>query len=456
MPITETRAVPATGTPDAPGESAPRDAALRTELRAALDATRARTLRLLGPVSPDDARAQHDPLMSPLVWDLGHIAAFESLWLERNVAGPIAFAEMPGTYNPFEHPRATRGALALPSLGDALGELAQVRDRVLRGLDAMRVPDASPLLHDGYVYRMVAQHEDQHQETMLQTLQLTRGAPYRAPRSATLPEPPAEISDGAMVRFPGGTVTIGTDDRAAAYDNERPRHAVTLTPFDIDITPVTNGAYLRFVEAGGYDEPRWWSPEGWRWRTESGARAPRHWERAAGEWHTRVMDRERPIDARRPVCHVCWHEAAAYARFAGKRLPTEVEWEAAATWDPAAGRARAWPWGDAPPGAREANLEQRAFDTAPVGAYPAGASPIGCLAMVGDVWEWTASDFGPYPGFAAFPYREYSEVFFGAEYRVLRGGSWATSALVARPTFRNWDYPIRRQIFAGFRCARDA
>lgn len=454
MPITEPP-----GAPAAPGvrAGAP-DAAehLRAELRAALGASRARTLRLLQRVSPEDATVQHDPLMSPLVWDLGHIAAFESLWLERNVSGPIAFAEMPGTYNPFEHPRGERGTLELPALADAVAELARVRARVLGRLETMTFPDASPLLRDGYVYRMVAQHEDQHQETMLQTLQLKRGAPWRAPRAAVRPEPAAAPPEGAMVRFPGGPVTIGTDDRAAAYDNERPCHVVELAPFDIDVTPVTNGAYLRFVRAGGYDDPRWWSPAGWRWRTESGAEAPKHWMRDGDAWHTRTMDLVRPLDPRRPVCHVCWYEADAFARFAGRRLPTEAEWEAAATWDPAAGRARAWPWGDAPPTAREANLEQLAFDTARVGACPDGASPIGCLGMVGDVWEWTASDFHGYPGFASFPYPEYSEVFFGSAYKVLRGGSWATSALVARPTFRNWDYPIRRQIFAGFRCARDA
>ena len=260
-----------------------------------------------------------------------------------------------------------------------------------------------------------------------------------------------------MVRCDGGHVRIGTDDRTESYDNERPSHMVELPPFLIDVTPVTNGAYRRFVEGGGYDDRAHWSDAGWAWRCESGVRAPKHWEPdATGDWTSRTMDRIEPLDPARPVCHVCYHEADAFARWAGKRLPTEQEWEAAATWNPSTGRAQRFPWGDEPVSRELANVDQLGFGTAPVGAYPRNVSPSGCYGMIGDVWEWTASDFSGYPGFAAFPYPEYSEVFFGPEYKVLRGGSWATSADVARATFRNWDYPIRRQIFAGFRCARDA
>jgi len=168
------------------------------------------------------------------------------------------------------------------------------------------------------------------------------------------------------------------------------------------------------------------------------------------------MDLVRPVDPDRPVCHVCYWEAEAYARSVGNRLPTELEWEAAASWDPATGTQRRYPWGDDEPTPVYANLDQLAFDTAPVGAYPRNYSPIGCYGMIGDVWEWTSSDFTGWPGFTAWPYPEYSEVFFGTEYKVLRGGSWATRPNAIRSTFRNWDYPIRRQIFSGFRCARDA
>jgi gamma-glutamyl hercynylcysteine S-oxide synthase len=439
----------------APAGHAPGAEAVRAELRRLLTAVRERTAILMRSVTSEDAERQHDPLMSPMVWDLGHIAAFESLWLLENVRGEIRFAEMPGVYNPFEHPRRDRGSLELPSRDALLDMMERTRAAVLDRLEETDVsPSAPPLLRDGYVYRMVAQHEAQHQETMLQTLQLKLGAPYAAPRMIELPSAAAPI-DAEMVRFTGGTVTIGTTDRRAAYDNERPRHVVPLAPFWIDSTPVTNRAFLGFVEAGGYDDQRYWSADGWRWRSETGVRAPKHWELTSRGWRTRTMDCERALDPTRPVSHVCYFEAEAFARFAGKRLPTEAEWEAAATWDPGEGRARAFPWGDEAPTAAHANLDQLGFDTAPVGAYAPNVSPIGCHGMIGDVWEWTSTDFSGYPGYESFPYPEYSEVFFGSEYKVLRGGSWATSPHVARATFRNWDYPIRRQIFSGFRCAKD-
>ena len=258
--------------------------------------------------------------------------------------------------------------------------------------------------------------------------------------------------------IPGGPFVMGTDAEPWAYDNERPAHVVDLPAFRIDAGPVTNGRYLEFVLDGGYDRPVWWAAEGWAWRQEDDIRHPQFWvDEGAGDW-SRVrfgLREDLPLDE--PVQHVCWYEADAYARWAGKRLPTEAEWEKAASWAPD-GVKRRCPWGDEAPTAdgRLANLGRPLFRPAPVGAYPDGASAYGCHQMIGDVWEWTSSDFEPYPGFASFPYREYSEVFFGPAYKVLRGGSWATSPLAVRTTFRNWDYPIRRQIFAGFRCARSA
>jgi len=419
---------------------------------------RARTLLLVAPLTDEDLHAQHDQLMSPILWDLGHIAHFEELWLTRNLDGPIEFVEMPGLYNPFEHPRSTRGSLALPGLEECRAIMDEIRGRVLARLVSADFDAANPLLRDGFVYQMVLQHEYQHNETILQTLQLKRGAPHSpltrvAPDTGTgrLPAAPGE-----MVRFPGGRVEIGTDDRSTAYDNERPAHAVDLAPFWIDAYPVTNADYLVFIGAGGYDTPEYWSEAGWRWRTEIDAKAPKYWLYAGGSWSTRSMDRRGAVEPWHPVSHVCWYEAEAYARFAGKRLPTEIEWEAAASWDPATGTRRAFPWGEAPADRTLANVDQLAFGTVPIGSYPRNVSPIGCHGMIGDVWEWTSSDFGPWPGFEAFPYKEYSEVFFGTDYKVLRGGSWATRPGAIRNTFRNWDYPIRRQIFSGFRCARDA
>ncbi|HEU4588955.1 MAG TPA: ergothioneine biosynthesis protein EgtB [Gemmatimonadales bacterium] len=418
--------------------------------------TRERTFALVAPLSAADLSRQHDPLMSPVLWDLGHIAHFEELWLTRNLDGPIEFVEMPGLYNPFEHPRSSRGSLELPGLAHVRRVMDDIRARVLDLLAGADFEHGPELLRDGYVYRMVLQHEAQHNETILQTLQLKQGAPYVPLERRSLPSKQSGIAPGAMVRFPGGDVLIGTDDRASAYDNERPRHRVRLAPFWIDVAPVTNGDFLRFMEEGGYRRREWWSDAGWRWLAEARVTAPKYWERVAGEWRNRTMDLVRPVDPDRPVCHVCYWEAEAYARSVGKRLPTELEWEAAASWDPATGTQRRYPWGDDDPTAAHANLDQLVFDTAPVGAYPLNYSPAGCYGMIGDVWEWTSSDFTGWPGFSAWPYPEYSEVFFGTEYKVLRGGSWATRPNAIRSTFRNWDYPIRRQIFSGFRCARDA
>ncbi|MBW3572309.1 MAG: ergothioneine biosynthesis protein EgtB [Gemmatimonadetes bacterium] len=429
------------------------------DVAALLADARERTLLLISSVPEDELMNQHDRLMSPLVWDMGHIAHFEELWLVRNLEGPVRFGEMPGMFNPFENPRSVRGELALPRLADTLRHLAGARRMVLDRVVEGGTGTADPrLLEGGYVYRMVAQHEYQHNETILQALQLKDedGARYRAPRAIVPPAGrPVRADAEGMVRFPGGTVQIGTDDRTAAYDNERPRHAVELAPFRIGAAPVTNGEYAGFIQDGGYGARTLWSDAGWKHREEANLCAPQFWEMRGGEWWTRSMDEEAPVDPARPVCHVCWYEAEAFCRWAGARLPTEQEWEAAASWDPSAGTKRDYPWGDEPPTPLDANLDQLAFATAQVGAYPRNVSPVGAYGMIGDVWEWTASDFLPWPGYQTFPYPEYSELFFGPDYKVLRGGSWATRPGAIRNTFRNWDYPIRRQIFSGFRIARD-
>jgi len=269
--------------------------------------------------------------------------------------------------------------------------------------------------------------------------------------------PPADaISLPAEVPVPGGPFTMGTSGEPWALDNEKPAHTVRVPSFFIDTTPVTNAAYTAFIADGGYGDPRWWTPDGWDHRQRAGLSAPMTWKREAGEWVHTVFGVTEPVPPAEPVMHVCWYEADAYARWAGRRLPTEAEWEKAARFDPATGRSRRFPWGDDAPAPEHANLGQRHLRPAPAGSFPAGAAPSGARQLVGDVWEWTASDFLPYPGFRAWPYREYSEVFFGPAYKVLRGGSFAVSPDACRGTFRNWDYPIRRQIFAGFRTARSA
>ena len=286
---------------------------------------------------------------------------------------------------------------------------------------------------------------------MLATLNL-RDAEY--PFTEPAPPPRAPLP-AAEVLVEGGPFAMGTRDRSAAYDNERQEHSVDVAAFLIDAAPVTNRAYLAFVEGGGYDDRRVWGDAGWTWRQETGVSQPGFWEPSGeGSWTRLRLGRRDELPLDEPVQHVCWHEADAFARWAGRRLPTEAEWEKAASWEADGGKRR-FPWGEAAPDEQRANLALR-FGPVAAGSLPAGESPCGARQMIGDVWEWTSSDFNPYPGFEAFPYAEYSEVFFGDEYKVLRGGSWATHPAAIRTTFRNWDYPIRRQIFAGFRTARDA
>jgi len=400
-----------------------------------------------------DLTAQHSQLMSPLVWDLAHVGNYEELWLLRAAAGiePMR-PEIDELYDAFEHPRSERPSLPLLTPAESAAYIDQVRRKVLDSLDTVRWEGEGGLLDSGFVYGMVLQHEHQHDETMLATHQLRRGAAVLAER----PAPAPRASDWpAEVLVAGGSFVMGTSSDPWAYDNERPAHDVDVPAFWIDATPVANEAYAAFVADGGYDERRWWTEAGWDWRSRSGKRTPAFWHRDSGVWMRRRFGHVEELPMSEPVQHVCAHEADAYARWAGRRVPTEAEWEKAASWDPVTGAKHRFPWGDAAPDARRGNLGQSRLHPAPVGSFPDGASPVGALQMLGDVWEWTSTDFTGHPGFCTFPYREYSEVFFGHDYRVLRGGSWATDPLACRTTFRNWDYPIRRQIFSGFRTARD-
>ena len=427
----------------------------KDQIAAELELVRARSLRLCDELSEENQQRQHSPLMSPLVWDLAHVGNYEELWLQRALGGPPAIDEtLDDLYDAFRNPRQDRPALQLHGPAEAREYISRVRATVLDVLDGVEVgPGDDPLLSDGFVYGMVVQHEHQHDETMLATRQLM--GERATPPAGTVAAPrPADPLEPGEVRVDGGTFVMGTSAEPWAYDNERPAHEVTLDPFWIDVAPVTNGQYLEFMADGGYDERRWWSDDGWAWRSENRPEAPLFWEGTGEGWTVLRYGARQALDAAEPVQHVCWYEADAFARWAGRRLPTEAEWEMAASWDPA-GSKRRYPWGQEAGDGAPANLGQRHAGPVAVGAHPEGVSPWGCHQMIGDVWEWTASDFRPYPGFEAFPYSEYSEVFWGPDYKVLRGGSWATHPLAVRTTFRNWDHPIRRQIFAGFRCARD-
>jgi iron(II)-dependent oxidoreductase len=421
---------------------------------------RARTLELIEPLTDDDLTRQHSPLMSPIVWDLGHVANFEEQWSVRALDPRPTVGDgdraRDRVYDPIANPRPARKDLPLLDRAASVAYLQAVRHRTWTRLREVTFDPGDPLLADGYIYTMLAQHEAQHTETILQTIQLA-GIRYEPDRRGEPPVAVLPVDPGAWAVVPAGPFLMGTDDRSIAYDNERPAHVVDLPRYRIDLAPVTNAQYLRFMEDGGYRRRELWTDEGWLWLRSAGVSHPAQWAREAdGRWSERAFGRVLPLVADRPVIHVSWHEASAWARWAGKRLPTEAEWEKAAAWDLETRVPRRYPWGDAPPTADHANLDQRTFAPASVGAYPRGQSFFGCFGMIGNLWEWTASDFAPYPGFEAFPYPEYSAVHFGRGHKVLRGGSWATCPIAARNTFRNWDLPERRQIFAGFRCAADA
>jgi iron(II)-dependent oxidoreductase len=356
----------------------------------ALDDARQHTLALIDGLSVEQLERVHSPIMSPLVWDLAHIAAYEDLWLaHRHGARPLLRPELARLYDAFETPRAIRGEIEALAPDQAHAYLREVRDRSCEALIERG-------LGDGAVCEMVVRHELQHSETMRQTMAIAGLLPDGEPRLQAM-----SASEG-WLQIPAGEFAMGSARKGFAYDNERPRHARETAAYAIALRPVSNASWLHFSEGGGYERREWWSDEGWAWKEEFDI--THHRGVAAG--HPQA-----------PVCHVSWFEADAFARAHDARLPTEAEWERAATWSQ--GQA------DAP-------------------------------AELGAVWEWTASHFGGYPGFEPYPYREYSEVFFGERYRVLRGGSWATHPRVAGPRFRNWDLPQRRQIFAGLRLAREA
>ena len=433
-----------------------------------LDSARDRTLALTD-IEERELVRQHSPLMSPLVWDLAHVGQQEDLWLLR--AGDprrqgVLPARIDKLYDAFEHPRAQRPSLPLLPPAQARSFLGDVRAKVLDRLDRLDGPAHLDRLDrpDGrgtgrpeaaeelFAYAMVVQHEDQHSETMLGTHQLREGPPVLDPAVAL---PPGRAVPPDAVLVPAGEFVLGVDAVAepTSLDNERPAHVVDLPAFRIARLPVTNAEWQRFTADGGYAEPRWWSPRGWRHRLAAGLERPLFWSPDGSRRRFGVIE---DIPADEPVQHVCFFEAQAYARWAGARLPTEAEWEKACCWDPVEGRRRRWPWGSTAHTPALANLGGAALRPAAVGAYPAGASAYAVEQLIGDVWEWTSSAFEPWPGFVPMIYDTYSGPFFGGDFRVLRGGSWATAPTSVRPSFRNWDLPIRRQIFTGLRLAWDA
>jgi len=422
---------------------------VREQIARGLEAARTRTLQLTD-IDEGELTSQHSRLMSPLVWDLAHIGQQEDLWLLRGgnaSAQGLLSCQIERLYDAFEHPRATRVGLPLLSPREARTFISEVRGRVFDGLGEVADPTPQRL----FPYVMVEQHEQQHVETMLATHQLREGAPLLGPGNEL---PRGRVVPAGSVLVPAGPFTLGVnlEDEPWSLDSERPAHTVDLPAFRIARAPVSNGEWEAFIAAGGYDEPDWWSERGWQHRLRAGLERPLFW---SADGSRRRFGHVEEIPADEPVQHVCFFEAEAYAAWAGARLPTEHEWEKACAWDPAANRRRRWPWGDSEWSPMLANLGGEALRPAPVGAYEDGASAYGAEQMIGDVWEWTSSGFEPWPGFEPMLYADYSAPFFGGDYKVLRGGSWAVGGASIRPSFRNWDLPVRRQIFSGLRLAWD-
>jgi iron(II)-dependent oxidoreductase len=422
----------------------------RETLARRLTKARDRTLRL---VEFDDAELhrQYDPLMSPLLWDLAHIGWQEELWLLRGNDPGRPGMLAPGVerlYDAFENSRASRVDLPLLPPTDARVFCSTVRNKSLDTLDALTDDDSEAEFNFG----LVISHENQHDETMLQALNL-RSGPALLDRGTALPSGRPDV-EGTSVLVPGGPFVLGVDavTEPHSLDNERPAHIVDVPGFRIGRVPVTNGEWRQFIDDGGYRQPRWWSQRGWSHREQVGLTAPQFWN--AEGTRTRFGHVE-DIPADEPVQHVTYFEAEAFAAWAGARLPTEIEWEKTCAWDPAVGARRRFPWGASEPTSALANLGGDALRPAPVGAYPAGASAYGAEQMLGDVWEWTSSPLRPWPGFTPMLYEQYSRPFFDGDYKVLRGGSWAVAGDILRPSFRNWDHPVRRQIFSGLRLAWD-
>jgi ergothioneine biosynthesis protein EgtB len=310
-------------------------------------------------------------------------------------------------------------------------------------------PDAEKILS---LVRMGLEHEMQHQELLVYDIKHLLCDLYDAPKIAA---PAATETVTGMAEVEGGLFALGHAGDDFAWDNEKPQHTVFLQDFAIDRAPVGNGDFLEFIDDGGYDDYRWWLSEGWEAVRRERWRAPLYWERIDGQWTIRDFHGLRRAEekAGEPVSHVSYFEAAAYAKWAGKRLPTEAEWEKAACFDPKNQAKRQFPWGDAAPDVTRANLfDNQVWGVAPIGSMPQGRSAYGCHQMIGDVWEWTTSDYAPYPGFKS-EFDEYNDKWFVGQ-KALRGGSFATPQIHIRSTYRNFFHPPERWMISGFRCAK--
>jgi iron(II)-dependent oxidoreductase len=412
---------------------------------------RRRTLDLIDDLDDAQLLGPRLSIVNPLLWEVGHLAWFHEKWvLRRGGAAPL-LANADALYDSAAVAHDTRWDLLLPSRRQTLRYAREVEERVLGRLSR---PDLGS--EDLYFVLLSIFHEDMHTEAFTYTRQTLE---YPPPKLAAPPGPLPDVGGGPWpgdVPIPGGRFLLGAaPTEPFVFDNEKWAHEVTVAPFAIARAPVTQAEYAAFVDEGGYGRRDFWSVEGWAWRQREATAQPLYWQRRSdGGWLRRDFDRWVALEPHRPVLHVSWHEAEAYCRWAGRRLPTEAEWELAAAAEPGdLRRKRRFPWGDEPPTHAHANLDGHRLACLDVGACPAGDSAWGCRQMLGNVWEWTASDFLPYPGFVIDPYREYSQPWFGT-HKVLRGGCWASRGRLLRNTWRNFYRPDRRDVWAGFRtCA---
>ncbi len=414
-----------------------------------VDDARSRTLALIADLDDEQLQVPYLPVVNPLLWELGHVAWFQEQWVLRHVLGRAPrLARGDAIFDSARVGHESRWALELPTRAEVEAYARGVRDDVLAHLAG----DASdPDL--AYFVQLSVFHEDMHDEAFL-TMRQSLG--YAAPAQLTAVPHTDGIEPAADIEISGHRFVLGAEPgEPFVFDNEKWAHPVELGDFAIASRPVTQAEFAPFVEDGGYRERRLWSATGWSWREAAGAEHPVYLRRAGGGFERRRFDRWADLEPDLPVMHVNWYEAEAWCRWASRRLPSEAEWEAAAAARPSAQAPvkRRFPWGDEAPDPGRANLDARVLGCVAADALPAGASGLGCRQMIGNVWEWTASDFDAYPGFTPDPYKDYSKPWFGAR-KVLRGGSWATRGRLLRSTWRNFFTPDRRDVFAGFRtCA---
>jgi len=424
------------------------------ELAAQAADARARTLTLIEGLDDVQLMGPRLAIVNPLRWEIGHAAYFHELWvLRRHLGEAPGRRDVDRLYDSITIAHDDRWDLPLPSLPETLAYMDGVLERERAHL-ASDPPDA----RRDYLVQYAVFHEDMHTEAFTYTRQTLA---YPAPAIGVARDSAWEAGPLAGdAAIPGGVFELGA--RAGdgfCFDNEKWAHRVVVAPFRIARAAVSNAEYAAFVDDGGYRRRELWEDEGWRWREGAGLEHPVYWRPGAAGWELRRFDRWGPLPPHTALIHVSWHEARAYCRWAGRRLPTELEWEVAAAGEATADgatlapRKRRYPWGDTAPTTRHANLDGRALGTIDVGALPAGDSAFGCRQMIGNAWEWTDTVFAPYPGFTADMYQDYSQPLFGTT-RVLRGGCWATRGRLVRNTWRNYYGPDRNDVFAGFRtCA---